>query len=259
MPAWIAIALSAQASPAQASSVQTLLAQRLLAQSSSPPSTIQFLPTPPDQGAPDGRQRGGANRGDCLPYQDLTALVPEIDGTVWSQTASENPSFFFNIPAALTESVPAELVIQDSNDNYAFRKEFAIETAAGILAVPVSELMPGQSYSWTFSIYCDAARPSNSVSVSGTIQRVADLAIVPIPAEEQSTEPLSTEQLSNSQKLNLLQQYAENGIWHEAIALAISIHQSEPSNTEYAEILESLLAQAGLSNFSLSTTIYEVP
>lgn len=216
----------------------TLLVYTLPAQ-----ATFQFLPKPPDQGAPTGRQRGGANRGDCLAYQGLTAIVPEVEGIVWSQTASDSPTFFFNIPAALTESVPLEFVIQDSNDDYVFRKQFAVDAEAGTLAIFTNGLTANQSYSWTFAVYCDANRPSASVSVSGTVQRVEAIAL--------SLEQTAIEQLSDSEKLELIRRYAADGIWHEAIALAISLRESDPSNVEHAEPLENLLTQAGLTNVSL--------
>ncbi|MEL6554645.1 MAG: DUF928 domain-containing protein [Cyanobacteria bacterium J06621_11] len=210
---------------------------------------LQFLPTPPDQGAPTGRQRGGATRGDCLAYQDLRALVPEIDGVVWSQTASDTPSFFFEVPTAITTETPLEFVIQDSNDDYAVRKRFSIDTVAGIIEIPVAKgetsLIPGQNYSWTLSIYCDAARPSASVSVSGTLQRVADFSTA-------TTIP----EMTPEEQIERIQQYATEGIWHEATVLALVLHQTAPNNADYLETLESLFGQAGFVDLSLSAPIF---
>ncbi|MEL7227319.1 MAG: DUF928 domain-containing protein [Cyanobacteria bacterium J06576_12] len=203
--------------------------------------TVQFLPTPPDQGSPDGRQRGGATRGDCLEYQELTAIVPKVDGVVWSQTTSALPTFFFQVPAELTEEVPLEFVIQDSNDAYVVRQQFSVDAEAGLLAVPTTaelgELAVGESYSWTFSIYCDEARPSASVSVTGTVQRVGDEVVGSVA---DSSEILPAEQF------RLLQQYASEGIWHEAIGIAIALHQADPNNVTYQETLQSLFTQAGI-------------
>jgi len=123
--------------------------------------SIDFLPTPPDQGAPNGRQRGGASRGDCLLFQDLTAIVPRVEGIVWSQTTREFPQFFFQVPAELTTDIPLEFVIQDSNDDYAVRQQFSVNAEAGLLPVAVLDpaeqlgLALGETYSWTFAIYCD--------------------------------------------------------------------------------------------------------
>ncbi len=185
-------------------------------------SNIEYIPPPPDQGAPTGRRQGGATRGDCLAYQDLTALVPQVEGVVWSQAASATPSFFFYVPEALTSAIPIEFVIQDSDDNYAVYQEFMTEAEAGILAVPVASDAAGleldQTYTWTFSIYCDAERPSASVSVSGTFKRVAD----PV-ADTPNTA------LDPAAQLEQIQQYAAAGIWHDAIAGAIALHQADPT------------------------------
>lgn len=202
-------------------------------------NTVQFLPNPPDQGAPDGRQRGGATRGDCLAYQGLTALVPEVEGVVWSQTASETPSFFFEIPAALTETVPLEFVIQDDSDNYVFQKQFSMASPAGILEVPVTSdsagLTLGESYTWTLSIYCDAARPSASVSVSGTINRVVNAQSSNLANEAENL-------------LAQIQHYAESGIWHEALSFAFELNRLNPNHPESVEVVETLLNQAGLTD-----------
>ena len=211
----------------------------------------QAVPTPPDQGAPSGRQRGGASRGDCMAYQGLTALVPVVDGSVWSQTYSPTPDFFFYVPQSLTADIPLEMVVQDSGDNYVFRKQFSVDAPAGILTVPLSspgaELTPGESYSWTFSIYCDAARPSASVAVFGTVTRVADAAM-----------PEPSHPLTPAQQLDLARQYADAGIWHEALALTLALHQADPGNAEYLEALDALLKQAGLADLSSAVSVSEV-
>jgi len=211
------------------------------------PQSIEFLPTPPDQGSPDGRQRGGATRGDCVAFQDLTAVVPRVEGVVWSQTTSALPQFFFEVPAELTTEIPLEFVVQDSNDEYAIRQQFTVNADTGLFALPILDtaaqpgLAVGETYGWTFSIYCDEARPSASVSVSGTVQRVADsvggnVEGVTLTAEEQ---------------FGLLQQYAVEGIWHEAIELAIALHTAQPNNETYASALNALLEQAGITETSM--------
>ena len=212
-------------------------------------SDIQFVPEPPpDQGAPDGRQRGGGTRGDCLAYQGLTALVPQVEGIVWSQTAIATPSLFFHVPADLNEAIPLELVIQDSSDDYVFRKQFSANAAAGTLAVSAGGLQPDELYTWTFSIYCDAQSPSNLVYVSGTIERRADVEVISFSADASSAE-----------KLEALQQYAAQGIWQEAIALAIDLFYTKHNDSSQIGAFSSLLEQIGLSDLSLTNSLYETP
>jgi len=216
------------------------------------PAVTLALPTPPDQGAPTGRQRGGASRGDCADYQDLTALVPVVDGIVWSQTSSPTPDFFFYVPEALSADMPLELVVQDREDNYVFRQQFSVDAPPGILSIPVTSedagLSPGEAYHWTFSIYCDAARPSASVSVFGTIQRVDDAVVITPDAP-----------LTPDRQLDLAQQYAETGLWHEAMALTLSLHSTNSDDTEYLEMLEALLESAGISDIAPTVPVSEVP
>lgn len=231
---------------------QSHLSQSQLSLHSQTPS--QALPTPPDQGAPSGRQRGGATRGDCLAYHDLTALVPMVDGVVWSQTASDAPSFFFSLPAPLTAEVPVEFVIQDSDDNYVFRQEMAVEAAAGIveIALPAGKanLTPGESYAWTLAIYCDATRPSSSVSVTGLLNRVnrspSSL------ANSQASLETTLDSLVPAEVSSVVEQYATSGLWHEAIQLAFELYQVAPDNAEYAAPLDALLAPAGLADVPVS-------
>ena len=208
-----------------------------------------FVPTPPDQGTPTGRRQGGATRGECSDYQGLTALVPQVEGIVWSHTASATPAFFFYVPHTLNSEILLEFVIQDSRDNYAFYEEFAVDAEAGILAVqsePDADLNADEAYLWTFSIYCDAARPSASVSVSGTVKRVTDTVLL-----DANPEPTPATQFDQ------IRQYAASGIWHEAIAGAIALYQADPNNADYQATLEALLEQSGLADIAPAAPVYE--
>jgi len=205
---------------------------------------VYLLPVPPDQGTPNGRSRGGATRGDCLAHSGLTALIPTVDDAVWSQTASATPTFFFELPTVLTAAMPMEFVIQDSDDNYIFRHQYTSGHAAGVMKIATgtqsenpSGLAVGETYHWTLSLYCDVARPSASVSVAGTIKRVAD------PAA--ATTYGVSEKLSEAGQYDRVQQYAAAGIWHEAIDQAFSLVQADSENGLYQQALTSLLEQAG--------------
>jgi len=79
-------------------------------------------PPPPDQGAPEGRQQGGASRGGTCyeQYGELTALVPITNGVVWSLTSSEQPTLWFYLPSPLTASASVEFVLQDETNDYVY-------------------------------------------------------------------------------------------------------------------------------------------
>jgi len=211
---------------------------------------------PPDQGAPTGRQRGGASRGDCVKYQELTALVPLVNDVVWSQTSSPTPNFFFYVSHSLTPDIPLELVVQDSEDNYIFRRQFSVDAPSGILKVPVSTegagLLPGETYRWTFSIYCDEASPSASVSVFGAIHRVANsVAVEPEIKPERLLTP--------DTQLDLAREYAAAGLWHEAMALTLSLYPTSSGNVEYLETLSGLLESAGIFDIVPTVLVSKVP
>ena len=206
---------------------------------------VEYIPVPPDQGAPDGRQRGGATRGDCLADQtaeNLTALVPTVNGIVWSQAKTATPRFFFVLPPTTGDDRAVEFVLQDSLDNYVFRQQFA-PVVNGIIEIPImieeTALQPGENYAWTFALYCDVNRPSSSVSVAGTLQRVTAGPILDAAATP----------------LEQIEAYAAAGLWHAALGLAFDLYRTDPSNPDHADLVINLLEQAGLTDISLSAPI----
>lgn len=170
----------------------------------------------------------------CEPYTGLTALVPRVDGIVWSQTVKARPTFFFQVPADLSNDIPLRFVIEDSDDNEIYRRRFRLRTAAGVLAIPVrnNELSVGENYRWTFTIECDAGR--SAIAVSGTVRRVEG------PMIETGNDPMA--------RMAAAQAYAAAGVWHEALEIAIALAQSEPNNQTYQDNLASLLAQIDLAD-----------
>lgn len=190
---------------------------------------IYNAPPPPDQGAPGGRSRGGSGRGPCKNYQSLTPLVPVTKGAtkdfVWGLTASEHPTFWFDVPERLTAQVPIEFVLLDTVGNYVYQKKLTVpETLAGIVKFSVPSTAPalevGKRYNWTFSIYCDPESPSAAVSVRGSVQRVA-------------LDPALMRQLEAAKTpLERAALYANQGIWHDALTtLGEQLSGSKPKDS----------------------------
>lgn len=169
----------------------------------------------------------------CAPYTGLIALVPRIDGIVWSQTVKARPTFFFQVPADLNNNIPLMFVVEDSDENEIFRRRFRLRTAAGVLAIPVrdNDLAVGENYRWMFTIECDGGR--SAIAVSGTVRRVEG------PMIETGND--LTAQMAAAQS------YAAAGVWHEALEIAIALAQSEPNNQTYQDSLATLLTQIGLA------------
>jgi hypothetical protein len=231
----IALSLSGAAQPAWSESVPN--------QQNIQGTQIIFNdPVPPNQGSPNGRQRGGASRGPCRQFEALTALVPSKNGMVWGKTTSDRPTFWFYLPNQLTNQTPIEFVLQDDADNYVYNTRFtAPETRSGLisLAVPstVKSLEVGKSYSWTLSVYCDPAKPSSSVFVKGTIQRV-------------SLDTVLLERLKGATPIEQVNLYAANGIWFEALNTLANLYRTHSEQRSVATAWVSLLQQVKLQSLS---------
>jgi Domain of Unknown Function (DUF928) len=219
-----------------------LFAQASAAQSpKNPIQAGQILfndPTPPSQGTPGGRQQGGASRGPCRAFESLTAMVPATQGKVWGQTVSEHPAFWFYLPSELTAKTPIEFTIQDSNDQYIYNTKLNSEkTKSGLiqLAIPTTakSLEVGKSYTWTFSVHCDPAKPSSAVFVQGTIQRI----VLSQPLKSRLGEQISLQQV---------QLYAANGIWFEAFDGLAALYRQDTTGSAVISAWGSLLNQVKL-------------
>lgn len=207
-------------------------------QALTPSSVLYNVPVPPDQGAPVGRQQGGAGRGTCQEYESLTALVPVTQDMVWGQTATDHPSFWFYVPQALMPDAFIEFVVLDAADDYVYSVRLAdIDMEAGLIhfALPPSAepLAVGSSYSWTLSIYCNPEDQSESIFVSGVVQRVAAPAM-PIPDS-----PLEQGQF-----------YADQGLWYDALHALALAHKGDRTQSDLAQAWSALLQQAGLESLA---------
>ena len=199
-------------------------------------------PTPPSQGSPSGRQRGGASRGSCPEFETLTALVPSNNGIVWGRTTSDRPTFWFYLPNQLTDKAQIEFVIQDSADNYIYNTRFSAPgMRSGLINIPipanVKSLEVGKTYSWTLSVYCDPAKPSNSVFVKGTIQRV-------------NLDPTLKNRLQEATPIEQARIYAANGIWFEAFNTLANLYYSHSDQKSIATAWVNLLQQAKLQSLT---------
>ena len=201
--------------------------------------SLRFVPPPPpDQGSPSGRHRGGASRGPCLKYEALAALVPVTGGFVWGLTSAERPTFWFFVPEPLTAELPIEFVLQDEADNYVYkttRKMPKMQPGVVSISVPstAKPLEIGKRYRWTFSIACDPARPSASVFVQGSLQRMA-------------LDPVLERQLEAATLRERVDLYAANGIWYDALTNLIQLRQTNPEDASLVRDWKSFLESVGL-------------
>ncbi|MDX2240724.1 MAG: DUF928 domain-containing protein [Leptolyngbyaceae cyanobacterium bins.302] len=206
------------------------------------PPIIFNNPNPPDRGSPTGRQRGGASRGPCRQFEALTALVPVTQGTVWGQTVSDRPAFWFHVPSSLTEKTPIEFVVQDAADNYVYKTRLtAPGTKSGLLQLPMPNTAPpltvNQPYFWTLSVYCDPNKPSAAVFVKGMIQRV-------------TPDAAFQNRLKNTPALEQARLYAEKGIWYNAVNTLAELYRAKPGDRQLASTWITLLQQTNLGHLT---------
>jgi hypothetical protein len=199
-------------------------------------------PTPPSQGSPSGRQRGGASRGPCREFEALTALVPSNNGIVSGRTTSDRPTFWFYLPNQLTEQNSIEFVIQDADDNYIYNTRFSAPgTRSGLINIPIpttaKSLEVGKTYSWTLSVYCDPANLSRSVVVKGSIQRVN------LDSAQQNRLPGAT-------PIEQARIFAANGIWFEYLNTLANLYHTHSGEKAIATAWANLLQQAKLESLT---------
>ena len=209
--------------------------------SSGETTIMPFVPPPlPDtaKDGPTGRIQGGGTRGPCQKYKDLTALVPVTEGFVWGLTSAERPTFWFFVPEPLTTELPTEFVLQDGADNYVYKTSWKMpKMQSGVVSISVpSTAKPldiGKGYRWTFSIACDPARPSASVFVQGSLQRMG-------------LDPVLERQLEAATLRERVDLYAANGIWYDALTNLIQLRQTNPEDAALVRDWKSFLQSVGL-------------
>lgn len=210
-------------------------------------SRVQFvLPKLLDKGAPIGRRRGAAGRGNCLAVNPpLTALVPAAGtlpvSNVWGLTVTKHPTFWFYVPYSDTSASSGEFVLQDEADNDVYRALITLPERPGVVSLRLpstsAPLELGKLYHWYFKVNCDQQATSGPVFVEGWVQRVT-----PSPTLES--------QLAAATPQQQVALYAANGIWHEALTSLAKLRQVNPEDTALTTDWAELLQSAGLGELA---------
>lgn len=186
---------------------------------------------------------GGATRGNsCSNTQNvsglsLTALVPTVPETNnWAVTTAANPPFFIYVPNSSARK--AEFVLKDEAQNDIYRTSFPLSGKAEIieLRLPKStSLEIGKQYSWYFTIFCNSLdRSQNAFTNSWSMRTELNSALA---AQIQQAEPIERSRL-----------YAQNGIWHEAVATLAEARRQNPDDAKLAGEWKKLLESAGIKD-----------
>jgi hypothetical protein len=199
------------------------------------------LGTPPTVG-------GGTRNGRCEADQNenrtdpmLMVLMPKLESEPknFGTTVSESPEFLVYIPQTVARQ--AEFVLKDEEGNDLYRTIFEIsgEEAIASLTLPSDEikLESGINYSWYFSLICNPQDFRKNVETQGWTQRV-----------ELNPNLITT--LETADPITRSQLYAENGVWHEAIAILAQLRQEQPTDPILAQAWQNLLESANLGEIA---------
>jgi hypothetical protein len=238
---------------------QLKLPNILLARHDRKVGRVRFvLPRLPDTGAPIGRQKGAATRGNCSAVDSpLTALVPAVEQTldkgqgktltmtnVWGSTIAQHPAFWFYVPYSHTSAHSSEFVLQDEAGNDVYRTPVMLPERPGVVSfhLPTTSapLAVGKMYHWYFKVYCNpqkASNPINPVFVEGWVQRV-------------TLNPGLTSQLAAATPQQQIALYAANGIWYEALTSLAELRLVEPNDAALKADWADLLRSVNLDNIT---------
>lgn len=212
-------------------------------------SGLRFVPSPPPSaGAPAGRPRGGASRGNCPDVsQPLTALVPfgplpadpqnnnqPTQEWVWAKTVTPRPTFWFYVPYRLDGNIPVTFVLQDDSDNNLYQVDLKPTTAPGVIQMTLPNNAPalevGKRYQWFFAIECDSNLP---LETRGWVDRV-------------NADPALTQKLAQATPRDRASLYATNGLWYEVLTTLADLRRSNPNDGAIAADWSSLLQSVGV-------------
>ncbi len=151
-----------------------------------PPLPIQFNPDRlVNPGRPGGRRRGGGSRGDCPVSPSLTAIayartvselgIERTDETAGALTTQAQPTLWFYLPSALSNTTATSFAIKDSRDQLLYEGQLSGDTpTGGIISVPVPiDLAIGSPYHWFLTVSCGTGESSERATVDGWIERQA--------------------------------------------------------------------------------------
>jgi hypothetical protein len=179
-----------------------------------------------------GRRTGGGTRGECIAgRQPLVALNPANNLGV---TVNNAPSLYFSMPT-LDETRQVEFILRDSDENLVYKTTFDVNPVEGIVGVhiPEGQLKLAQDYHWYFSLVCDSEDRSQNVVLTGWLRRVS-----PERVFQEEHEP------DREPGLERVMFYQEAGVWTDAIATLVELHQTHPHDNEilaqWTQLLQTL-------------------
>lgn len=209
---------------------QPSIAQQLKQKKKVPPP-----PAPPSRGVPGNRTVSASMSGSC--DLKLIALAPQFSSTtpsqsseqsVWGQTTTPYPTFWFFIPAT-SPSTQLEFSLQNREEDI-YRVSVPTPQQPGVIGVqiPASQqpLQLARNYRWTLKAKVPCGTSAlNRVYVDGWVTRV-------------NVSGASQKQNSDS--------YAQKGIWYDAVTSLAQQQLQKPTNLQLKQDWTDLLESGNL-------------
>lgn len=206
--------------------------------------------------APSGRRRGTGSRGDCPLAVSETGgnltVTPVIDQDSRGLTVNESPTIWVNVSyqsEPVERGLYGEFSLQDSKTNTKLVPKYlpvTLPSRSGVFSIPLPySLEVGKWYRWHLILDCnspDSFYDDSVLFIRGLLKRVE------LPKFKY---PLDT---TNSQQ-KLMELYAENGIWYDALNQAAKLRCSNPQNATFAEAWSRLLKAVELEKIAQASLI----
>lgn len=197
-------------------------------------SSFGFTP-PPSNGQPRTTRAGGKRDQLCnqtTPTTPLRLLLPPSNE---GHTTAAHPSFQVYIPETAAQNVFWKL--EDQEGQYHYHTVQSIPQGSGIVTVKMPETAPalesGQSFKVSLAVICGTALDPSDPVVEGWITRIA---------------PTSTLVANPEMSLARVADYAQNGVWFDAVNTLAELLRSQPNNPAIETAWEELLTSVGLES-----------
>ncbi len=210
------------------------------------------MPMIPKGDPPGGLTVGGGGRSDCPQVaRPLTALMPTTSRQkatgrtvkdVWALTTVGAPKLWFYSPYAAGDRYPVELIIRQDTDRGKIlaRRSVAMPKQPGVFSVAMPETLANMQGNerryWQLNLNCSRKPNAVPIQLAGMIHRVEMFRLQPIEA---ATTPHE-----------LAVEYADQGLWLEALDVLGQARMAEPDNLEIQQDWKDLLESVGLSAFT---------
>ncbi len=207
-------------------------------------TTVLFQP-PPESEQPESTESAASRQnGQCFqdvldsqqqePLRDSAKLIPIVPDGNFALTVSARPNFWIYLPP--TSAQQAILSIKEEGVNPHWQQSVSLTGETGIIGIPLSDDAPaleiGKNYQWAVILVCGKRPNPNDPVVAAWIKRVD---------ESQISKGGS---LTYSTELEKAADYAQQGIWYDALDILIAEKNSSVDN--WNDIWVQYLQSGGL-------------